>query len=102
MRNWPTDYSRGVKYTALDIIQRVRRYANTIILQNDRQQDKHSTCIISAAITKAKTQDQVYRVYRVYRVFRCLCGELKVCDVRALVPGLESHHVDVLDTHWTK
>ena len=47
--------------------------------------------LISAAITKAKTQDQVYRG------FKCLCGELKICDVRVLVPGLESHHVDVVD-----
>ena len=31
--------------------------------------------------TKAKTIDQVYRV------FMCICGELKVCGVRALVSG---------------
>ena len=43
------------------------------------------------SITKAKTQDQVYSV------FRCLCGEVKICDVRTLAPGLESHHVDVVD-----
>ena len=47
--------------------------------------------LIAAAITKAKSQDQVYRL------FRCLCGELKVCDVRALVPGLQSHHDDVVN-----
>ena len=28
----------------------------------------------------------------------CMCGELKVCDVRALVPGFESQRVDVVDT----
>ena len=48
--------------------------------------------LVSAAITKAKTQDQVYRV------FKCLCAELKVCNVRVLVPGLESYHVDVVDS----
>ena len=67
--------------------QRVsQKVCNTIILQNDSKTRFH---LFSAAITKAKTQDQVNRG------FRCLCGELKVCDVRALVLGLELHHVDV-------
>ena len=57
-----------------------------------RQIARQTFHLISAAITKAKTQDKVYRL------FRCLCGELKVCEVRALVPGLESHHVDVVDS----
>ena len=48
--------------------------------------------LISTAVTKAKTQDQVYRV------FRCLYGDLKFVMYRILVPGLESHHVDVVDT----
>jgi len=53
---------------------------------------KQAFHLIAAAITKAKSQDQVYWL------FRCLCSEQKVCDVRALVPGLQSHHVDVKDT----
>jgi len=53
---------------------------------------KQAFHLIVVAITKAKSQDQVYQP------FRCLCGELKVCDVRALVPGLQSHHVDVVDS----
>ena len=54
-----------------------------------RQIERQAFHLISAAITKAKTQDQVYRL------FRCLCGELKVW---ALVPGLGSHHVDIVDS----
>jgi len=57
-----------------------------------RQIAKQAFHLIAAAITKAKSQDQVYRL------FRCLCGELKVCNFRALVPGLQSHHVDVVDS----
>jgi len=53
---------------------------------------KQAFHLIAAAISKAKSQDQVYRL------FRCLCGELKVSDIRALVPGLQSHHVDVVDS----
>jgi len=48
---------------------------------------KQAFHLIAAAISKAKRQDQVYRL------FRCLCGELKVSDIRTLVPGLQSNHV---------
>ena len=53
--------------------------------------------LVAFAITKAKAMDQVLKL------FQALCGREKLADMEHIVPGIEGHHINIVDgcSDWT-
>ncbi len=76
------------------IAERVSKLANP----EKRKIEVEAFKLVASAIPKAKSKEQVLKL------FQCLCGKCQLSEVHHAVPGLDSHHVTVVDNYsnWTQ